>query len=57
MRTAGSYASASDPRLLFGLGDGSAVERVEVRWPDGKSESWGQLEIGRYHTLRRGEGK
>jgi len=56
LRTAGSYASASDPRLLFGLGDGGTVEGVVVRWPDGKSESWGALEPGRYHTLERGTG-
>ena len=56
VRTAGSYASASDPRLLFGLGDGGAVVGVDVRWPDGTTESWGALEPGRYHALRRGEG-
>jgi hypothetical protein len=56
VRTAGSYASAHDPRLLLGLGDGGTVEGVGVRWPDGTEESWGALEAGRYHTLRRGEG-
>ena len=57
VQTAGSYASASDPRLLFGLGENAEVAGVEVRWPDGAVERWDRLEIRRYHTLRRGEGR
>lgn len=34
--TAGSFLSASDPRLHFGLGDAASVEEIVVRWPDGK---------------------
>ena len=31
-----SYASANDPRLLFGLGAATRADRVAVRWPDGR---------------------
>src|SRR5207244_9940844 len=31
-----SYASASDPRLLFGLGSAAGAQRVEGRWPGGE---------------------
>ena len=58
-RADGSYASANDPRVLFGLGrpaDG-APERVRVTWPDGEVEEWDDLAAGRYHTLRQGEGR
>ncbi len=34
----GSYASTNDPRLHFGLGAATAVEAVEVHWPDGLVE-------------------
>jgi hypothetical protein len=34
-RAGHSYASSSDPRLHFGLGSSTRVERVEVRWPRG----------------------
>ncbi len=34
----GSYLTASDPRLLFGLGQATRVESVEVRWPSGLVE-------------------
>ncbi len=33
--TSSGYLSASDPRLHFGLGIESAVERIEIRWPSG----------------------
>ena len=57
VRADGSYASANDPRLLLGLGKPSAALDVDVLWPDGSRERWIELEAGRYHTLRRGEGK
>jgi enediyne biosynthesis protein E4 len=31
----GSYGSTSDPRLHFGLGSASKVEKLEIDWPDG----------------------
>jgi hypothetical protein len=31
-----SYCSASDPRVLFGLGSGARINEVEVRWPSGR---------------------
>ncbi len=31
----GSYQSAGDPRIHFGLGDATSVESVEIRWPSG----------------------
>jgi hypothetical protein len=52
----GSYASASDPRVLIGLGDETTIERIEVRWCDGVREEWTDVELGRYTPLRRGEG-
>jgi len=52
----GSYLSARDPRVSFGLGSGDAVGRLVVVWPDGSEEAWLGLAPGRYHTLRRGEG-
>ncbi len=33
--TAGSYLSASDKRVHFGLGQQSVVQRIEIRWPSG----------------------
>ena len=35
-----SYLCSNDPRLLFGLGDATTVDRIEVTWPDGTQERW-----------------
>ncbi|AKS43307.1 CRTAC1 family protein [Wenzhouxiangella marina] len=54
--TDGSYLSASDPRVIFGMGTQDApTASVRVSWPDGTSERFSNLEIGRYHTLRKGQ--
>ncbi len=52
MRTGASYATSSDPRLHFGLGDAASVDRIEVVWGDGTKENFGPLEAGRWHTLQ-----
>ena len=33
-----SYLSQGDPRLLFGLGDGAAIDELTIRWPDGTEQ-------------------
>ena len=35
----GSYLSASDHRLHFGLGQAEVVDQIEVTWPSGRHES------------------
>ena len=56
VRTDGGYASANDPRLLYGLGNAATVDRVEVHWPDGAVEVWPGIAVDRYTTLTRGAG-
>jgi enediyne biosynthesis protein E4 len=66
-RVDGSYASAHDPRVLFGLSalaeaagasPGSQPEHVPVRveWTSGRVERF-QLAVGRYSTLVEGTGE
>ena len=40
VRTAGSYASARDDRVLFGLGTSGSVRRLRARWPSGRQSVW-----------------
>ena len=54
--TGGSYASASDPRVLVGLGQ-AAVKRVEVAWPGGRIEEWTDIATDRWFTLEEGTGR
>jgi tetratricopeptide (TPR) repeat protein len=51
----GSYLSAPDGRLHFGLGDAAAVDRVEVRWPSGRVDRWKDLPADAGFLLREGE--
>ena len=51
----GSYMSALDPRLHFGLGSDDHVEKVEVRWPSGKTDRWSSLRAGTGYSLREGD--
>jgi hypothetical protein len=53
----GSYASASDPRVLVGLGDSNERPTVRVRWPSGRVEEWRDVPIDRYITLTEGTAK
>ena len=57
VHTDGSYLSASDPRLIIGLGSDSSPRHVTAYWPDGLVEDWTQVEADRYHTLRRSTGR
>lgn len=55
--TDGSYLSASDPRLLVGLGATAANVSARVTWPDGVVERWDGLAPGEYYTLQAGTGR
>ena len=57
VRTDGSYLSASDVRLHFGLGPSPAVTAVVVQWPDGQRERWTGIAGDRLVTLVRGSGR
>jgi hypothetical protein len=51
-----SYNSQSDPRVHFGLGAATSVDRLEVRWANGKSEQYAVKEINRFLTIEQGKG-
>ncbi len=50
------YLAASDPRVRFGLGSSSTIERLEVRWPSGLIEAWESLAADRVVEVREGSG-
>ena len=57
VRTDGSYLSASDVRVHFGLGSSAAVAAVVVQWPDGQRERWTGIASDRVVTLSRNTGQ
>ncbi len=52
----GSYLDSNDPRVHFGLSTESRIRDVEVRWPTGKTEVFGNFDAGGTVYLREGEG-
>ena len=50
----GGYLSSNDRRIHFGLGPADRVEKLEVRWPSGRVESWSDVPSG--GVIRREEG-
>lgn len=51
----GSYASASDPRLHFGLGSRRMVDAIEVRWPSGRIEHYHNLTADTGYLIRESQ--
>lgn len=51
-----SYLSYNDPRMHFGLGDDSGVERLEIRWPNGDVDVVLDVPVNQYLTVLQGEG-
>ena len=55
--TDGSYLSANDVRVHFGLGEDARIEEVIVYWPDRSTEAWDRIQADRIVTIRRGTGR
>ena len=56
VRSGGSYLSSSDLRLHFGLGIRTAIDRIEVRWPSGKTQTVEQPPIDHILVIKEGDG-
>jgi hypothetical protein len=52
----GSYSSQHDTCPLFGLGAATKIDRLEVRWPSGATETFDAPAIDKTVTLNEGKG-
>jgi hypothetical protein len=50
--TAGSYLSASDKRLLVGLGGDDRLRLVELRWPSGAVQRMEDVRADQLLTIK-----
>ena len=57
VRGGGSYMSQNDLRVHFGLAGAAAVDRLQVRWPNGREEEWMGIAADRILTVTEGTGK
>jgi hypothetical protein len=55
--TDGSYLSAGDLRVHFGLGNDPKINSIGVIWPNGTREIWSNVKIDALNTLRQESGK
>ena len=56
VRSGGSYLSQNDLRIHFGLGDASKVDRLEIRWPSGRTEVLADLAANHFYSVKESEG-
>src|SRR5262245_28601819 len=56
VKTGSSYLSQSELPLTFGLGDADKVTKIEVKWPDGRSETLPGVEANVALTIEEGKG-
>jgi enediyne biosynthesis protein E4 len=56
IRADGSYGSANDPRVVFGLGASGKPARIQVRWPSGRKDEWPLTMVNRWAVVREGAG-
>ena len=52
----GSYFSQNSLTLYFGLGNAERVDRIEVRWPAGETQTWSNVAANRTVELTEGSG-
>ena len=57
VRSGGSYLSHNDMRVHFGVGSSQRVDRIRIRWPNGKTETLDGMNAGRYITIREGDSR
>ena len=52
----GSYMSANDPRIHFGLGKRTKIESLEITWPSGQIDRLSNVPIDQIIAVKEGSG-
>jgi hypothetical protein len=52
----GSYMSASDPRIHFGLGKRNRIESLEITWPSGQIDRLKDVPVDQIIAVKEGAG-
>ena len=56
VRSGSSFASQSDFRRHFGLGNTTMVEKINIRWPNGAKEVLADISANQWITIKEGSG-
>ena len=54
VKAGSSYLGQNDARQHFGLGKVTGVDRLEVRWPSGRTELLQNVQANQIITIREG---
>jgi len=54
IRSGGSYLSQNDLRLHFGLAGASTIDRMDVLWPNGATQSFTSVSADHFYHLKQG---
>ena len=54
VRSGGSFYSQNDLNLYFGMKGATELDRLEVRWPDGRTQSWRQQPVNQRLVISEG---
>jgi hypothetical protein len=56
IHSGGSYLSQNDLRIHFGLGSAKNIDKVEVHWPSGATDTFVNLAADQFYTVLEGHG-
>ncbi len=56
VRGGGSYLSQNDLRIHFGLGEAKVIDAVNIRWPNGNTETLRNIAADAIYTITEGQG-
>jgi hypothetical protein len=56
IHSGGSYLSQNDLRLHFGLGAAQKIDKVEIRWPSGATDTIENLAADQFYSVLEGRG-
>jgi hypothetical protein len=56
VHSGGSYLSQNDSRLHFGLSNATKIDKVEIHWPSGRSETLTNLAVDQHYSVIEGSG-
>ena len=57
VRSGGSYISQNDLRIHLGLGQATRIDRLEVHWPSGATDTLQNLPVDQILTIQEGKGR
>ena len=56
VHSGGSYLSQNDVRIHFGLGAAKKIDKVEIHWPSGASDTIENLAADQFYSVLEGRG-